>query len=39
VHFGAKQDTSHGDGYWMIPQVERDISDHYPVVATFSLRQ
>ena len=28
----------HWDRYWQIPEDERDLSDHYPVIATFSLR-
>jgi endonuclease/exonuclease/phosphatase family metal-dependent hydrolase len=35
---GAGQDKEHQDEYWKIPAAERDISDHYPVVAEFSLR-
>jgi endonuclease/exonuclease/phosphatase family metal-dependent hydrolase len=35
---GAGQDQEHQDAYWKIPAAERDISDHYPVVAEFTLR-
>ncbi len=28
----------HWDGYWQLPADERDLSDHYPVVATFEVR-
>ena len=28
----------HWDRYWQMPDDERDLSDHYPVIATFSLR-
>jgi endonuclease/exonuclease/phosphatase family metal-dependent hydrolase len=34
---GRDQDKDHGDNYWKIPAAERDISDHYPVVAEFTL--
>jgi len=34
---GAGQDRDHLDQFWKIPQAERDISDHYPVVAEFGL--
>jgi endonuclease/exonuclease/phosphatase family metal-dependent hydrolase len=36
---GAGQDKDHLDVYWKIPQAERDLSDHYPVVAEFRLTQ
>lgn len=36
---GAGQDKEHQDEYWKIPAAERDVSDHYPVVAEFSLRR
>jgi hypothetical protein len=35
---GSGQDRDHLDQFWKIPQPERDISDHYPVVAEFSFR-
>jgi endonuclease/exonuclease/phosphatase family metal-dependent hydrolase len=35
---GQGQDADHQDGYWAIPAAERDISDHYPVVAEFVLK-
>jgi endonuclease/exonuclease/phosphatase family metal-dependent hydrolase len=31
------QDDSHRDRYWQIPKLQRDLSDHYPLVATFSF--
>ena len=31
-------DEDHYDIYFKIPQSERDVSDHYPVVATFDLK-
>ena len=30
-------DAAHADGYWDIPEAERDLSDHYPLVATFKF--
>jgi endonuclease/exonuclease/phosphatase family metal-dependent hydrolase len=35
---GKGQDQNHQDDYWKIPPAERDISDHYPVVAEFELK-
>jgi len=35
---GAGQDKDHQDQFWKIPVAERDISDHYPVVAEFTLK-
>ncbi len=34
---GQGQDSSHGSGYWQIPQAERDLSDHFPLAATFKF--
>lgn len=34
----GKPDTDHRDAYWQIPADERDVSDHYPLVAEFDLR-
>lgn len=34
----GEADTSHRDNYWKIPTRERDVSDHYPIVATFRLQ-
>ncbi|HZL90110.1 MAG TPA: endonuclease, partial [Pirellulaceae bacterium] len=34
---GKGQDKDHFDVYWQIPQAERDISDHYPLVAEFEF--
>ena len=28
----------HWDRYWQLPERERDLSDHYPVMATFEVR-
>ncbi|MEX2176045.1 MAG: endonuclease/exonuclease/phosphatase family protein [Pirellulaceae bacterium] len=36
---GQGQDQEHRDIYWQIPATERDISDHYPVVAEFEFRK
>jgi endonuclease/exonuclease/phosphatase family metal-dependent hydrolase len=33
------QDKEHRDDYWKIPDAERDVSDHYPVVAEFELQR
>jgi endonuclease/exonuclease/phosphatase family metal-dependent hydrolase len=35
---GKEQDREHFNVFWKIPQAERDISDHYPLVAEFELR-
>jgi endonuclease/exonuclease/phosphatase family metal-dependent hydrolase len=35
---GSGQDKDHFDVYWQIPAAERDISDHYPLVAEFEFR-
>ncbi len=35
---GAGQDKDHFDIFWQIPAAERDISDHYPLVAEFEFR-
>ncbi|HEX5102386.1 MAG TPA: endonuclease/exonuclease/phosphatase family protein [Pirellulaceae bacterium] len=35
---GKEQDQDHRDVFWQIPSAERDISDHYPVVAEFEFR-
>jgi endonuclease/exonuclease/phosphatase family metal-dependent hydrolase len=34
---GAGQDQDHMNVFWQIPQAERDVSDHYPVVAEFGV--
>ena len=36
----GSQDTpsEHWDGYWELPESDRDLSDHYPVLATFQVR-
>lgn len=34
----GRADFSHGTKYWSIPQAERDISDHYPLVAEFEVK-
>ena len=36
---GKQQDENHMDIFWKIPADERDISDHYPVVAEFELKK
>jgi endonuclease/exonuclease/phosphatase family metal-dependent hydrolase len=36
---GKQQDADHMDVYWQIPQDERDVSDHYPVVAEFEFKR
>lgn len=28
----------HWEEYWSLPEAERDLSDHYPVMATFEVR-
>jgi endonuclease/exonuclease/phosphatase family metal-dependent hydrolase len=33
-----EQDQEHRDIYWKIPAHERDISDHYPIVAEFEFK-
>ena len=35
---GKEQDKDHMNIYWQIPAEERDISDHWPVVADFNLK-
>jgi len=35
---GKEQDKDHMDIFWQIPQDERDISDHYPLVAEFEVK-
>ncbi|MDP6442313.1 MAG: endonuclease/exonuclease/phosphatase family protein [Pirellulaceae bacterium] len=34
----GKTDTEHRDRYYKIPEKERDVSDHYPLVAKFRWR-
>jgi endonuclease/exonuclease/phosphatase family metal-dependent hydrolase len=34
----GKVDTDHRDGYYKIAQHERDLSDHYPIIATFDFK-
>ncbi len=34
---GQEQDRDHRDVYWKIPESERDVSDHYPLVAEFDF--
>ncbi|MCI0356866.1 MAG: endonuclease/exonuclease/phosphatase family protein [Planctomycetaceae bacterium] len=36
---GQQQDADHMDIFWKIPQDERDVSDHYPVVAEFEFKR
>ena len=33
----GEKDKNHWDGYYDIPPAERDVSDHYPLVVTFSF--
>jgi endonuclease/exonuclease/phosphatase family metal-dependent hydrolase len=35
---GKEQDKDHMDIFWQIPADERDISDHYPLVAEFEVK-
>jgi endonuclease/exonuclease/phosphatase family metal-dependent hydrolase len=35
---GERPDENHLDAYWQIPTAERDLSDHYPVMAEFVWR-
>lgn len=35
---GKEQDKDHMDIFWQISQEERDISDHYPLVAEFEVK-
>jgi endonuclease/exonuclease/phosphatase family metal-dependent hydrolase len=35
---GKEQDKDHWEIYWKIPADERDVSDHFPVVADFELK-
>lgn len=35
----GKRDKDHRDGYYKIPAAERDLSDHYPLIAEFEVRQ
>jgi hypothetical protein len=35
---GKEADTEHRDIYYKISQQERDVSDHYPLIATFQTR-
>ena len=35
---GEKADTDHRDIYYKIPQQERDISDHYPLIVRFKTK-
>jgi hypothetical protein len=35
---GKEQDKDHMDVFWQIPEEERDVSDHYPVVAEFEWK-
>ena len=35
---GTQPDKDHWNVYYQIPQAERDLSDHYPLLATFELK-
>jgi endonuclease/exonuclease/phosphatase family metal-dependent hydrolase len=34
---GKEQDRDHWNIYWQIPQEERDVSDHFPLIAEFEF--
>ena len=34
----GEQDKEHMDVYYQIPQAERDVSDHYPLMAEFAIK-
>ena len=35
---GREQDADHWNALYQIPRDERDLSDHYPLVAEFEFR-
>jgi hypothetical protein len=35
---GKQQDKDHWNIYYTIPQDERDVSDHFPLVAEFEFK-
>ncbi|QDU26996.1 Endonuclease/Exonuclease/phosphatase family protein [Anatilimnocola aggregata] len=35
---GKEQDKDHMDIFWTIPEAERDVSDHYPLVVTLDYK-
>ena len=38
VRGAADEPQQHWDEYWSLPDDQRDLSDHYPVMATFEVR-
>jgi endonuclease/exonuclease/phosphatase family metal-dependent hydrolase len=38
IRGGQDEKLRHWEHYWEIPETERDLSDHYPVIATFAVR-
>ena len=38
IRNGKDTPEQHWENYWKIPDVDRDLSDHYPVMATFEVR-
>lgn len=38
IRGGQDGQTEHWEQYWQIPAEQRDLSDHYPVIATFRIR-
>lgn len=38
IRGGQDSQTDHWDRYWQIPDADRDLSDHYPVIATFKSK-
>lgn len=38
IQSGPDDRQQHWDNYWDLPQSERDLSDHYPVMATFEIK-
>jgi endonuclease/exonuclease/phosphatase (EEP) superfamily protein YafD len=35
---GEQADRDHWNNFYKIPQAERDVSDHYPLLVEFELR-
>ena len=38
IREGQDSEAEHWENYWSVPQSKRDLSDHYPVMATFEIR-
>ena len=38
IRNGQDSPKQHWDNYWKMPESDRDLSDHYPVMATFEMR-